>query len=423
MFFPKQALILSFEGPDAYAQVGGLGVRVTELAGALAHSGVATEIMFVGDPKLPQCSTNDGVELYRVLQDVSVDYPAGVYDGEYNKVDALAVAVSDAIIERHIAPAAGRGEQILILAEEWQTMKATVALDRKLRERHMRNAAVILWNANNTYGFENIDWVALQSAATITTISKFMKFEMRSRGVNALVIPNGIPQRLLDGPPPEYVRRFHASLRGDPLLVKVGRFDPDKRWLQAIDALDHLHKQGRTARLVMRGNGNDAHGREVILRAKSLGLSVADIAAPLEDSQFFEMLQRSDAGIVNIVSTIPQPALFALYAVADAVLANSGKEPFGLVGLEVMAAGGLPVCGATGEEYAEPFVNAIVCDTDDGLELATYLASTLSDTREVHRMHAAAHATAQRYTWPMVLNVLRRKLEFIAARTAEVNSG
>jgi len=423
VFFPKQALILSFEGPDAYAQVGGLGVRVTELAGALTQGGVATELVFVGDPQFPQRSTiSDGVQLYRVLQHMSADYPGGVYDGEYNKADALAAQLPDELIERHIAPAARRGEQLLVLAEEWQTVRATVALDRRLRERHMRNSAVILWNANNTYGFENIDWVALQSAATITTISKFMKFEMRTRGVNALVIPNGIPQRLLDGPPPEFVRKFQASLRGDPLLVKVGRFDPDKRWLQAIDAVEDLHKQGRRARLVMRGNGNDAHGREVTLRAKSLGLVVENISAPLEDPQFFELLSRSTADIVNIASTIPQPVLFALYAAADAVLANSGKEPFGLVGLEVMAAGGIPVCGATGEEYAEPFVNSIVCDTDDGLELATYLASTISDPRELHRMHAAAHATAQRYTWPMVINVLRRKLEFIAARTAEVNS-
>ncbi|MEO6913040.1 MAG: glycosyltransferase [Candidatus Baltobacteraceae bacterium] len=113
----------------------------------------------------------------------------------------------------------------------------------------------------------------------------------------------------------------------------------------------------------------------------------------------------------------------ALYAAADAALANSGKEPFGLVGLEVMAAGGLPVCSATREEYAEPFVNAIVCDTDDGLELATYIQSTLADPREVHRMHTVAIATAQRYTWPTVLRVLRQKLDFIAARTAEANNG
>lgn len=32
---------------------------------------------------------------------------------------------------------------------------------------------------------------------------------------------------------------------------------------------------------------------------------------------------------------------------------------------------GIAVCGSTGEEYAEPFVNAIVCDMNDGRELAT----------------------------------------------------
>ena len=105
--------------------------------------------------------------------------------------------------------------------------------------------------------------------------------------------------------------------------------------------------------------------------------------------------------------------LYALYAAADAVLANSGKEPFGLVGLEVMAAGGLAVCGATGEEYAEPFVNSIVCDTDDGRELATYLRVATGDADAVARMRAAGRATAKRYTWPTVIEVLERKLAFI----------
>ena len=45
----------------------------------------------------------------------------------------------------------------------------------------------------------------------------------------------------------------------------------------------------------------------------------------------------------------------ALFRVADAMLQNSGREPFGLVGLEVMAAGGLVFTGATGEESADLF--------------------------------------------------------------------
>jgi len=421
VFFPKHAVLLCFEGPDPYSQVGGLAVRVAELAQALCADGIGTELVFVGNPKAkPAQHTQGGVRLRRALQAMSADYPASVYEGEYSKVDAFAREVPDYIIQEHIEPAAARGEQVLVLSEEWQTVKATVELDRRLRERDLRKSAVILWNANNTYGFENIDWIDLQSAATITTISKFMKFEMRQRGVNALVIPNGIPKRLLDGPPPAIVRHFRDALIADPLLAKVGRFDPDKRWFQAIDATAELRKRGLRARLVIRG-GRESHGREVIMRAKSLGLQVDDFHGNFADASYFEQLAATKADVVVLRRPIPQDALYALYAAADAVLANSGKEPFGLVGLEVMAAGGLPVCGATGEEYAEPFVNAIVCDTDDGLELATYIESTLRDPRQVHSMHVAAQATAQRYTWPTVLTVLRRKLEFIAARTAEAN--
>jgi len=419
---PKHAVILSFEGPDPYASVGGLGVRVAELAAALVQSGVATDLIFIGDPHAGEVAmTPEGVTLRRVLQTMSREYPRDVYDGEWNKLDAFAQDVPDRVIDEHVAPAAARGEQVLILIEEWQLAKTAIALDRRLRERNIRKSAVMLWNANNTYGFEQIDWIGLQGAATITTVSKFMKFEMRQRGVNALVIPNGISSRLLEGPPPDLVKRFREALHGDPLLAKVGRFDPDKRWFQAVDAVAELAQRGDKPRLILRG-GNEPHGREVRLRARDLGLSLRAVHEPFDDAQFFYVLARcADADLIELVEPLPQEALLALYAAVDAVLANSGKEPFGLVGLEVMAAGGLPVCGATGEEYAVPFVNAIVCDTDDGLELATYLRSTLADPREVHRMHVSATETVQRYTWANVVRVLRQKLEFIAARTAEAN--
>ena len=116
---------------------------------------------------------------------------------------------------------------------------------------------------------------------------------------------------------------------------------------------------------------------------------------------------------MHLRAFIDEPTLYALYAAADAVLANSGKEPFGLVGLEVMAAGGIAVCGATGEEYAEPFVNAIVCDTSDGRELATYLRTLLSDPLLSARMRAEGRETASKYTWPHAVTALERKVAYI----------
>jgi hypothetical protein len=49
-----------------------------------------------------------------------------------------------------------------------------------------------------------------------------------------------------------------------------------------------------------------------------------------------------------------------LFSGSAAVLANSGREPFGLVGLETMAAGGVACTGSTGEDYVVPGQNALV---------------------------------------------------------------
>lgn len=240
-----------------------------------------------------------------------------------------------------------------------------------------------------------------------------MKFELALRGQSALVVPNGIPARLLDGPPAALVRRFREALDGLPLLVKVGRFDADKRWLQAIDAVAELHAAGYGARLVIRG-GRQPYAEEVYRHARARGLSRCEIRVSGDAPEaLFAELSTAGEDIVDLQTFLPEEMLQALYVTGDAVLANSGKEPFGLVGLEVMAAGGLAVCGATGEEYAEPFVNAIVVDTDDGRELAAYLRAVVDDPATGAAMRAAGQETAERYTWPTIIETLTRKLAFV----------
>ena len=236
-----------------------------------------------------------------------------------------------------------------------------------------------MWNANNTYGFEKIHWPTLTRAAAVTAVSKYMKFELAQWGVHALVIPNGIDPALLDGADPEQTKTLREAFGDRPTCVKVGRFDPDKNWLQAIDALADVRASGIDARLIVRG-GKEPYGDVVLGRARERGLTVERLA--YEGSDWRELATRLavvDAAVVHVRAFLDEATLYALYAAADVVLANSGKEPFGLVGLEVMAAGGIVVCGATGEEYAEPFVNAIVCDTGDGRELATYLRALFDD--------------------------------------------
>jgi glycosyltransferase involved in cell wall biosynthesis len=166
--------------------------------------------------------------------------------------------------------------------------------------------------------------------------------------------------------------------------------------------------------LIVRG-GREAYGEVVFDRALQRGLRVERVEANGDDPlAVANALETSDADIIHLQAFLPEDTLAALYAAADAVLANSGKEPFGLVGLEVMAAGGIPVCGATGEEYAEPFVNAIVCDTNDGRELAEYLSAAYGDERGADRMRQAGYATANRYLWQNVLETLAHKVAYVA---------
>jgi glycosyltransferase involved in cell wall biosynthesis len=200
-------------------------------------------------------------------------------------------------------------------------------------------------------------------------------------------------------------------------LLKVGRFDPDKRWLQAIDAVADLRDAGTPAQLLVRG-GKEAYGETIFARARERGLVIEDVAfeSPTIESMT-QALGRSSADIVNIRSFLPDALLFTLYGAVDAVLANSGKEPFGLVGLEVMASGGVPVCGSTGEDYAAAFENALVCDTGDPAELASYLERLWSEPGLRQKIVERARATARQYIWPNVLDVLDAKLAYMIARS------
>ncbi len=409
---PRRIAIVAFEGPDRYAFVGGLAVRVTELSRALGELDFDVDLIFVGDPLLEPVEQRGNVRLRRWCQWISQHHVRDVYDGEVGKIADMTQSVPRFLVDDYLQRSE---EPALIVFEDWQVAPAAIRFDALARERGVRHRAIAMWNANNTYGFETIDFGALARAATLTAVSRYMKFEIGLCGEQALVIPNGIPAAL-----PEVDRYAATALVRDSfgrrrVLLKVGRFDPDKRWMQAIDALAMLRDARHDVQLIVRG-GREAYAEEVFARAASHGLRVEHVAiADANAQRIADAAQNSSADIVNLTSFLPDEALFTLYAAADAVLANSGKEPFGLVGLEVMAAGGIAVCGSTGEDYARAFDNAIVCDSGDGAELAAYLDELFADEALSEHLRAAAPETARRFTWPSVLRILDAKVAY--ART------
>ncbi len=409
--------LLSFEGPDQYSRAGGLGVRVAELAEALAARGFETHVLFVGDPALPseESRLGGGLVLHRWSQWVSRYYPEGVYQGENEKLYDFNESVPWYVMDHIVRPAAEKGKIVAVLGEEWHTAEAMARISDLLYFHGIRDRAVQFWNANNTMSFQRINWGRLGFTNTITTVSRYMKHIMWGIGTNPLVIPNGVPARAVGAVDEVGVARVREILGGEPLLFKIGRFDPDKRWIMAIEAVARLKAVGMKPVFPLRG-GIEPHGQEVLGRARELGLSVKEVRA--EGRGVADCIQALDAAgpadVLDLRFFLPDEFVRIMYRAADAVLANSGHEPFGLVGLEVMGAGGIAFTGATGEDYAIPFENAMVLDTSDPGEIVGYVAHLQNHPEEKERIRRGGERTASTFLWDRVIDNLVSKLEYIA---------
>ncbi len=398
--------LVAFEGPDRYSFVGGLGTRMNDLAAALVDRGYTVRHLFVGDPDAPHTEQRLEGKLFleRWCQWISAYHPRDVYDGEDGKWRDFSRTVPPHLANV-IAGAAERGQRTVVLFEDWQTADAAIGTALRLAQRELRSSASLFWNANNTYGFGRVDFSTLGQAATITAVSRFMRAEMTQLGLDPAVIPNGIAQRWLAPVPPPDVRTMRAAFGDRPAFVKVARFDPDKRWLWAIDAIATTRAMGMQPRLIMRGSRapyTDVVGAHIRTRGLSVERLALAAEAPVGDVARAVAASRADIAFLDFF--VSERALRAMYAAADGVLANSEKEPFGLVGLEVMACGGIAYLGRTGEDYAVPYGNSVIVQTDDPRELATHLGVLRSQEELAKRIRADGKATAERFAWPRILD-------------------
>ena len=416
-------VMLCFEGPDVYSTAGGLGTRVTELSEALATQGYTTHLIFIGDPHKPPVETRlDGrLILERWSQWVSKYYPNGVYDGEEQKLYDFNESVPYHIYNEIARPAIAEGKLVVILGEDWHTAEAMCRTSDLLHWFGIRQKILMLWNLNSLMSLHRIDWGRLNFVTTLCTVSKYMKHKMWNFGVNPLVIPNGIPTRFMDAVDDSRVRRLREiAQQDDPrrmFLFKIGRFDPDKRWMMAVEAVARLKHSGHPVTLFVRG-GIEPHGADVLRHAYHIGLVIRDVVAERPDlDQCLEAVENAGpADLYNLRFFLPEEFVRTIYRAADATLANSGHEPFGLVALEVMAAQGIAVTGSTGEDYAISLENAIVTETDDPDEIVGYLLYLRRHPEEQERIRHAGCRTAEQFLWDQVIENMLSKLEFLARK-------
>jgi glycosyltransferase involved in cell wall biosynthesis len=411
-------VLVAFEGPDRYSFVGGLATRMNDLAAALVARGHRVRHLFVGDPSLPHIEQReDGrLVLERWAQWISAYHPKDVYDGEDGKYADFSRTVPPHLADV-VEEGLRRGERTVLLFEDWQTASACIGAATLCHARGLH--APMFWNANNTYGFGRVDFPILRRVASITTISRYMRMELAKVDVEAAVLPNGIADRWLAPVPPADAAALRKAFGSRPTFVKVGRFDADKRWLWAVDAITAMRNAGMHPRFLMRGSRSD-YADIVGARIRANGLTIERSALPstAAPADLAGAIAASTADVVFLDFFISERTLRALYAAADGVLANSEKEPFGLVGLEVMACGGIAYVGRTGEDYAVPFGNSVVVQSDDPRELMTTHGTLRADAKLALSLRADGLVTAQRFAWPRILEAYEALWETALALTS-----
>ena len=408
--------ILSFEGPDAYSRAGGLATRIEGLAETLAQLGLETHLWFIGDPEAAGYERRGDLHLHRWAQWISEHHPGGVYDGEVGKHADFSRTVPTHLFKEWLLPHVRSGGRVVVLAEEWHTVDAVLHLHALLEREQVGDRAAILWNANNVFGFERIDWARLARAAQITTVSRYMKHLMWPLGVDPTVIPNGLPGDAFDMPDRAACDELRRRFRDRTVVVKMARFDPDKRWLAAVESVALMKQAGWRPLLIARG-GVEAHGAEVeaAMRAHQLHCVDRESRQGGPDGLLDALGDLNGADVVNLRSHVDAAARSVLFHGSEAVLANSGREPFGLVGLETMAVGGLACTGSTGEDYAVPGRNALVLETADPAEFLGLYQRLRARPDEAHEMRRAGQSTARQFAWPEIVDrVLLPRAELAA---------
>jgi glycosyltransferase involved in cell wall biosynthesis len=401
---PKQFHLLSFEGPDLYSRAGGVATRVVSLAEALTSRGYDTHLWFVGDPSEPGVERRGRLTLHRWCQWISHYAPMGVYQKEDDKERDFAASLPPFLVRELLFPHLNGGGEAVVLAEEWHTAHAVIHLDWLLRRAGLRERAILVWTANNLFGFDRIDWARLSAASHVATVSRYMRGCMQALGVDPIVIPNGLGAEAFAPPDAAAVEALRRLAAHRTLFAKMARWDPDKGWLASVEIAACLKQRGARPLLIARG-GSEAYGQVVIAHARARGLAVSHQRAATQGvaGLLSAVAAGRESDVIVLESHVDADARGVLLRGADVVLANSRHEPFGLVGLETMAVGGIACTGKSGEEYARAGENALVIAREDPGEFIAQFETVFARANRVEAMRRSGLRTARQYTWQRVL--------------------
>ncbi len=238
----------------------------------------------------------------------------------------------------------------------------------------------------------------VSDADAILCVDRFEVDELRAAMPKKRIefMPNGVDPARFKAPPGAGAafRRARGIPAEAPLILVVGRIDPQKNQLLAVAVLEQLRAKLPELRLVMAGPAtNEAYRTSIESEIERKGLSGAAVLAGQLDYASGE--------------------LAAAYAAADCFLLPSIHEPFGVVALEAWAAG-LPLVAAR-----VGGIPAFVTDRRNGLlfapgtgadsvaEASRTVLEILGDRELARNLTRSGQAEVEaHYTWDRIVDRL-----------------
>lgn len=235
-------------------------------------------------------------------------------------------------------------------------------------------------------------------AAAILCLGSEEKGRIAARypGVRVEMFPNGVDTKRFEHGDGAAFRLKHNIPPDAKVLLTVGRIDPQKNQMLAVESLAGLHERVPDAHLVLIGHvTNEAY-------EAALSRAIAERG-----------LQPRVTLIRGIASSSPD--LANAFHAADLFLLPSIHEPFGIVILEAWAAG-LPVLATRVggiPSFVEDGRDGVLFESGNGREMVEAAAALLSDDARRRAMAEAGRTKArEQYSWDRITDELLKIYEW-----------